>query len=326
LSTFRATTLVLTFAFVLPSCGVTNSVPLASTESASAAFRALAAATTSDTPYTCPSAMTSSGELNCAELPLGDHKYSTTGAKAGYIYECSSLSGSPVVSSAPWLGSTTWNALEKVAVEGAVSWSGTFTQTLGSTSRTISGNALPVKPVTTGTFPISSSDPASAYDRNPNHIASHTIDYSLPANPSVAKSPSCTGGGAVGVATNGVEIYNGFDAAGYDAVAREEQDACHGHPDESDTYHYHGWLQACVTDSGSAKQNSSLLGYALDGFGIYGPWYDGKILTTADLDECHGTTSTVLWNGKEVSMYHYVSTYDFPYTIGCFRGTEAKRT
>lgn len=132
--------------------------------------------------------------------------------------------------------------------------------------------------------------------------------------------------GTIGMTVTGVAIYNGFDAAGYDAVAREEQDACHGHPDQSSTYHYHGVIQACVPDAGSATQNSALLGYALDGFGIYGPWYGGKVLTTADLDACHGTTSPVMWQGKVVSIYHYVSTYDFPYTLGCYRGKPVKST
>jgi hypothetical protein len=76
----------------------------------------------------------------------------------------------------------------------------------------------------------------------------------------------------------------------------------------------------------STTGNSKLLGYALDGYGIYGPRYDGKILSSSDLDQCHGTTSTVLWNGKEVDMYHYVATADFPYTIACFHGTPATVT
>lgn len=88
--------------------------------------------------------------------------------------------------------------------------------------------------------------------------------------------------------------------------------------------HQHGFLQDCVPDAGSPTHNSSLLGYAADGFGIYGPWYDGKVLTSADLDECHGTTSPVMWDGKLVTMYHYVSTYDFPYTLACYRGTAAR--
>ena len=65
-----------------------------------------------------------------------------------------------------------------------------------------------------------------------------------------------------------------------------------------------------------------MLGYAIDGFGIYGPrGQDGKMLTNKNLDECHGTTSKVWWDGKYVKMYHYVLTAQFPYSIGCFRGT-----
>jgi len=283
-------------------------------------------ANSNTTPYTCPSATTSSGTLDCTKLPLGDHKYSTTSAKIGYVYSCQSLSGSPVVSSAPWINSTagTWSMPAKVAVEGSVAWNGTYSSTVSGSSNTLSSQEVPIAPHTTGSFPIASSDPAYAYDHNPNGIAKHATSLALSANPTVNANPTCLGMGTIGMTVTGVAIYNGFDAAGYDAVAREEQDACHGHPDQSDTYHYHGVIQACVPDAGSATQNSSLLGYALDGFGIYGPWYGGKVLTTANLDACHGTTSPVMWQGKLVSIYHYVSTYDFPYTLGCYRGTPVK--
>ena len=50
----------------------------------------------------------------------------------------------------------------------------------------------------------------------------------------------------------------------------------------------------------------------------------GKELTNADLDECHGRVSRVVWDGKEASMYHYVLTREYPYTVGCFRGTPAR--
>jgi hypothetical protein len=43
------------------------------------------------------------------------------------------------------------------------------------------------------------------------------------------------------------------------------------------------------------------------------------------LDVCHGTTSVVLWDGAPRNIYHYVSTFDFPYTIGCYRGTPVQR-
>ncbi len=69
-----------------------------------------------------------------------------------------------------------------------------------------------------------------------------------------------------------------------------------------------------------ANGNAPLVGYALDGFGIYGPYENGRQLTSADLDACHGKTSVVNWDGRKVKMYHYVATVDFPYTVGCMRG------
>ncbi len=245
----------------------------------------------------------------------------------GSVYACSAPNGTGQSTTGPWINSATntWDgstdANAKIAVQGSNAFSGQFTEASDGTTRTISGNAEPISPVTAGTFPIALTDPAHQYDANPNSIAAHTFSFSVPANPTAAAQPSCTSGGPIGVAMDGVMIYNAFDAQGNDAVAREVQDSCHGHPDVSDVYHYHGWLQACVTDTGSSTQNSGLLGYASDGYGIYGPWYNGKILTSADLDECHGTTSAVMWDGKLTTIYHYVSTYDFPYTVACFHGT-----
>ncbi|HTV73532.1 MAG TPA: YHYH protein [Candidatus Acidoferrales bacterium] len=298
-----------------------SSTPAATPSAASTASSGYGNAT----PQSCPNgAPTSSGTLNCAALPLGDQKYKTAGPQSGYVYECRTLNGSPVVVTAPWLDTAagTWNSTTKVSVTGTNGFSGEFRESSNGTTRTISGDAEPISPVTAGDFPITPAD-ASAYqyDHNPNSIELHTYSFTVPANPTAASSPSCTSGGPIGVAMDGAMIYNAFDAAGNDAVAREIQDDCHGHPDSSDTYHYHGWLQVCVTDAGSATQNSSLLGYAADGYGIYGPWYGGKILTSADLDECHGTTSAVEWDGKMTTMYHYVSTYDFPYTVACYHGT-----
>jgi hypothetical protein len=309
-----------------------TTAPATSTPSSSPSSSPAASATSSSgygnaSAQSCPNgAKTSSGTLNCASLPLGDQKYSTSGPKSGYVFECNNLNGTPVVVTAPWLNTTseTWDSTQKVAVTGSNAFSGQFSETSNGTTRTISGNAEPIAPVTAGTFPITAADSAAyQYDHNPNSIDPHTFSFSVSANPNAASSPSCTSGGPVGIAMDGAMIYNAFDAAGNDAVAREIQDSCHGHPDSSDTYHYHGWLQICVTDNGSSTQNSNLLGYAADGYGIYGPWYNGQVLTSADLDVCHGTTSQVTWDGKSTTIYHYVSTYDFPYTVACYHGTPA---
>ena len=112
----------------------------------------------------------------------------------------------------------------------------------------------------------------------------------------------------------------GDDAQGKDAVAHEVQDRCQGHPECSGAYHYHS-LTTCLEGAGPAGAHSPLVGYALDGFGIHGRHGEGGVvLANADLDECHGHTHEIEWDGRRVSLYHYHATWEYPYTLGCFRG------
>jgi hypothetical protein len=124
----------------------------------------------------------------------------------------------------------------------------------------------------------------------------------------------------VGILLSGSVLFSALDAPGRDAVAHETQDKCQGHPQISGVYHYHS-LSSCVRDEVDRTGHSKLVGYALDGFGIFGHKGEaGARLTSADLDECHGHTHEIDWDGKRVVMYHYHATWDFPYTVGCFRG------
>ncbi|HEX8964806.1 MAG TPA: YHYH protein [Patescibacteria group bacterium] len=262
--------------------------------------------------------------LDTTQIPLGDYKLSTTSPQVGYIYSCTTPSGSRgAQTNGSWINKTTWNLTEKTNVQGNISWpNATFSIVTSGTNRVITGNGLPVG-VTTGIFPIASTDPAYKIDKNPNSIKAQTVSLTLPLNPTMGASPTCVGMGKIGVSIDGVAIYNGVDEQGRDAVAHEEQDSCGGHPDVSGEYHYHG-PSSCVTGT---KQNNTLVGYALDGYGIYS-MYDanGKEYTNADLDECHGITSEIMWNGKMVTMYHYVETQEYPYTIGCYRGSVVAKT
>jgi hypothetical protein len=89
----------------------------------------------------------------------------------------------------------------------------------------------------------------------------------------------------------------------------------------SGVYHYHN-VTRCLPDRRDARGHSELVGYALDGFGIFGEYGDGgKRLRSSDLDACHGHTHRIMWDGKEVEMFHYHATLDFPYTVGCMRGS-----
>ncbi|MBI5227006.1 YHYH protein [Candidatus Micrarchaeota archaeon] len=250
-------------------------------------------------------------------LPLGDGKYSTS-PKVGYIYSCDTqFNGGGAFKDGPWIEGSVWDPSKKVTVDGAVVWkNGKLTITLSGDKRRIVSNDLPNH--TTGVFPISSNDDAYQYDRNPNSIKEQSIDISLAANPTLVDNPSC-GSGTVGIMLSGVPLFNGFDAGGRDAVAHEIQDSCGGHPQVSGQYHYHS-ESSCLNDSGGKATHSDLLGYSLDGFGIYGEYGEnGTLLHAADLDECHGQTHAIMWDGKTQVMYHYHFTEDFPYSIGCFR-------
>jgi hypothetical protein len=263
--------------------------------------------------------------LDLTALPLGDGHVSTS-PQAGYVYSCqTTFNGNGASTVGPWINTSagTYNFTAKTVVQGSVPWpAAAFTIALNSagTLRNVSTNDLPNH--NTGNFPIASTDPAHAYDGNPNHIASQTVVYSLPADPTPTGTPTCLPMGAIGITLTGSVLYNALDALGRDAVAHEEQDLCQGHPDQSSSYHYHS-LTNCLPDPGTGHSN--LLGYALDGFGIYGVrGENGQVLTNADLDACHGHTHAITWDGQTVVMYHYHATYEYPYTIGCFNGTASK--
>jgi hypothetical protein len=262
--------------------------------------------------------------LDIHKLPLGDGRVSDH-PQAGMVYSCQQrfnahAPGAQVVG--PWIHGSTWDLTQKLRVQGTVHWPNAQfridTTTSGRVvSRVLTGNGLPVD-TPTGTFPVSPADPAFQIDRNPNSIQQQKLALTLPLNPEAASQPTCVPMGMIGVALNGVAIYNALDAGGHDAVAHEVQDLCSGHPEMTGEYHYHGPSPCLPNENG----NEVLIGYALDGFGIYS-LYDanGRELTDADLDACHGRTSEVLWDGKRTSIYHYVLTREYPYTLGCFRGT-----
>jgi hypothetical protein len=250
-------------------------------------------------------------------LPLGDYKYVTSAPKKGFVYLCHVASGGEgAQSNGPWIQGNVWYPAQKTSVEGAVSWPNALIHiVISGAERIITTNDLPMG-ATTGTFPIQSSDPAYQYDTNPNSIQAQNLSFSLPANPTIASAPSCIYG-EVGVMTNGVLLLDAFDAEYRDAEAHEMQDSCSGHPHMDGMYHYHS-LSACITDI----DETHVIGWAFDGFPITGPKLpSGNYLTTSDLDECHGITSPIIEDGETVDTYHYVMTQDFPYSVGCFRGT-----
>lgn len=254
-------------------------------------------------------------------LPVGDGKTVNTPA-VGSLWTCEQrFTGSGAFRQGPWMnGDGTFDATTKAIVDGSVRWPHQLSIELSGATRVVSGNGLPDHP--TGVYPVAQSDDAYQYDRNPNTITAGTVQFSMPANPTLAAGPSCAPG-AVGVLLTGSYLFNAVDAGGRDAVAHETQDLCQGHPAPGGTYHYHS-LSLCL-DRDDDGSHSPLMGYAFDGFGIYGfRGEDGAELTNQDLDACHGHTHSITWDGERVEMFHYHATHEFPYTVGCFRGAAAR--
>jgi YHYH protein len=258
--------------------------------------------------------------LDAKNLPLGDGRISSI-PKKNYVMSCqNSFYGFGAFKDGEWIHTDgTWDSTAKAEVDGDVMWKNfKYEIKVENGKRKLIGNGLPNHQ--TGIFPIQPADDAYKYDRNPNHINEINIIYDLPILPQIANSPSCVPMGAIGVLKNGVVIFNSLDAQGKDAAAHEIQDKCDGHPEIEGQYHYHS-LSKCIAEKASNK-HSELVGYALDGFGIFGIFGEnGKELTNNDLDECHGHTHEVLWDGKPTNLYHYHATKEYPYTVGCFKGT-----
>jgi hypothetical protein len=236
------------------------------------------------------------------------------------IYSCDAQN-MPVAIARPWVSeSGLIDFSKKPIVPGDVHWQSVLT--VNTDEETISGNGLPKHP--TGEYPVRDATVAR-FDRNPNSIQSQNLYFRIPQNPQLADAPTCLPKGPIGVMLTGAAIFNALDGQNRDAVATEIFDKCEGHPERNGMYHYHHY-SPCF-DSGPRDQPSPLLGYALDGFGIYGPRGEGgHMITNRELDECHGTTSAVTdAAGRRQVVYHYVLNNEFPYSLGCFRGTPAPR-
>ncbi len=267
-----------------------------------------------------PSTQDFSG-TDASHLPLGDGHRSPTTPAIGSVFSCqATFNGTGAQTPGPWIEGNFWDSTAKVSVQGSVSWasSSRYSEFVIGSARTIVTAGVPTR-FNSGIFPVATTDPAYQYDRNPVPIAANLLSLTIPSKPVLANTPSCLGMGAIGYFKNGVAVFNALDAAGRDAGANEIQDGCGGHPERTSMYHYHD-VSSCFIDQ-TANGTSTLIGYALDGFGIYvSKDSNGTLPSNSDLDVCHGRTSTVKFDNVTRTMYHYEATLEYPYTIGCFKG------
>jgi hypothetical protein len=319
--TLRARLVVLTAALVLVLTGCASGSAVAPPTVAAepgptTSLTTTVPSTTSTTIATAPI---------ISSLPVGDGKLSR-GESTGSVFACQTTFGPAggAFRDGPWVhGDGTWDPMAKLHVQGSVAWpQGQYEVRKEGASRIIAISGVPAGH-TTGVFPVAADDPAYQYDRNPNVISARPMTLTLPVLPVVAPSATCLNMGAIGVLSDGVVLFNALDALGRDAAAHEVLDGCDGHPERTGQYHHHE-VPSCLR--ARATGGSTLLGYAFDGFGIYVERHpDGSLLANSELDACHGRTAPVMWDGETVSLYHYVATAEYPYTLGCYRGTPVAR-
>ena len=144
--------------------------------------------------------------------------------------------------------------------------------------------------------------------------------WKIPLNPTLAATTTTAVDGPIGVAINGVPIFNPCKQGGCqngDTKVLGELDACYGHAGRADDYHYHAAPTCLMASKPAAYWDTHPLGWALDGFAIFGynnP--DGTLATRDGL--CGGNTSAVT---SAPAGYSYHVTDASPYVLSCFRGT-----
>jgi hypothetical protein len=184
----------------------------------------------------------------------------------------------------------------------------------------------------------------------PNELAAQSLEARIPLEPVAAAEPITLNLlGGVGFALVGLPVNSPNEAAvpePYgDPVYNEIVDACYGHTGPNGDYHLHAMDVLCSTMVAPVSgAPSPIIGFALDGFPIYGPdaCLDADCTEIATMQSGYAQTgdpTTYAWdaysytassdptvldvcNGRTEpdGSYGYHMTRTFPYVVGCYHG------
>ncbi|MBU3026042.1 YHYH protein [Zobellia galactanivorans] len=150
------------------------------------------------------------------------------------------------------------------------------------------------------------------FNQNPNKIEEKNIVITVPLHPTAASINEATRLGPIGISRNGVVFFNQYAGPNNQPLTFEVNsfDQGAGHPTGTNMYHYHieplSLTEAFGTDA--------FLGLLADGFPVYGPMENGKVITNDDLDEFHGHIGSTAQFPD--GIYHYHITDADPYLNG----------
>ena len=149
------------------------------------------------------------------------------------------------------------------------------------------------------------------FQLNPNRISAGQITYRIPRIPQEASTKEATPLGPIGVAVNGVAIYNQYAGPNRPLTFEIDSfDQFNGHPQQTGQYHYH--IEPLSITGSSGKD--TVIGLLLDGYPVYGPFEGGRLVTNADLDAYHGHYGATA--DFPDGIYHYHVTSEDPYING----------
>ncbi|HSH96149.1 MAG TPA: YHYH protein [Roseimicrobium sp.] len=243
-------------------------------------------------------------------------------------------------------GNTTYTNSVQITVEGDF--------------RVVRANGIPDHP--TGQFPGRG---------NPNRIGPQRYEFRMPAKPQAAAQATALRMQPFGVAVNGVVFDPGaaewwrndrsstWQYEPMSGAINLGVDQSNAHVQPNGSYHYHAIPLGLVSRLTGNQAKMAIVGWAADGFPIYGPWaysdakntnsalkkvkssyrvrsgerpdgpggkYDGSFVAdyeyakdSGDLDECNGRFGITPEFPK--GTYYYVLTEAYPYIPRAYRGT-----
>jgi len=144
--------------------------------------------------------------------------------------------------------------------------------------------------------------------------------WRIPLAPALAATTTTAADGPIGMAINGVPIFNPCKQGGCqngDTKVLGELDVCNGHAGRADDYHYHAAPTCVMAARPASYWDTHPVGWALDGFAIYG--YNDPSGSVAARDNICGGNTGPVQNGPQGYSYHVTDAS--PYVLSCFRGT-----
>ena len=259
------------------------------------------------------------------------------GAKV-YTFTVYALSGSPTLSTTPATGAALTTAMSGLTL-GTATLNLSFSRATTPTGSTTACGYVRTAIAASAGASVSC-DATYAYVSS-NSIATHTMmdgitatnlqipvqqnflganGWKIPLAPAIAASTTAAVDGPIGIAVNGVMIFNPCKQGGCtngDTKVLGELDVCNGHAGRADDYHYHAAPTCLMATKAANYWDTHPLGWALDGFAIFG--YNNADGTMATRDSTCGGNTTAVSNAPAGYSYHVTDAS--PYVLACFRGT-----